>query len=97
MILINNTITLKELEKIILERKGNIDVGINEELLTENHMNVDFKFKEFKNHNRLDCTVWVSILPFDFKLWLTKDNCFYKVQLNENKKQRVLGKKLLIK
>jgi len=79
---LDNIITLRELESIILERVNNITSCLNEELL--NDCNINFNFKEFKKHNRLNCRVWLSILPYDLKIYLTYKN------------EKVLGKKLIL-
>lgn len=90
-------ITLKELESIILERNGSFsDVGLNPEIF-DKEGRVDFIFKKFKKHNRLDCTLWLSIFPFDFKIKLDKENHIIKKPfIDENKNIRVFGKRLLI-
>ena len=91
----DNIITLRELESIILERVNNITSCLNEELL--NDCNINFNFKEFKKHNRLNCRVWLSILPYDLKIYLTKENIINKAPFSVRyKNEKVLGKKLIL-
>ena len=89
------TITIDELKNIIMECKENIDIGINPIVFEK--MSVEYEFKEFKKHNRLDCTLWALIFPFDFKIYLDKENYIIKKPFTEERKnQKVVGKKLLL-
>lgn len=91
----DSIITLDELKNIIIERNNKNTSGLSEVVFED--IEVNFIYKKFKKHNRLDCTVWASIFPLDFKIWLDKKNCITKVPLSDmSKKERILGKTLLI-
>lgn len=89
-----SNMSIDELKNIVLESTNKESDTFSEAVL--NDRDFTFEYKEFKKHNRLDCTAWLSIFPYDFKIYLDKNNIITKTPFKEYKNKRILGRKLIL-